>query len=331
MGPRRPCNYQRSWWALGRQGRATWGDGPRGPVGRVSATWWGPDHTHLTADAAAAVTGAGPTSTPTSTWHLATVPRADRTHGWIRGSAAARLPCPIPSRMPSCQILALHAHFAPRSDTKSASIDHNLSTVPQCKASKRLGQQLVLLLPRSPADTTRWLEEKCAALVVMPTRCLVSRAGTYVRAFVWWQACRNEYGCVRSSVRLYAHRPGMCCVSLLPELLARHSIYTARQKGNYYLFILFYLFWFTFPVCRAGVNSIPNTHSAPGPAVHACTASSWTSLSVWANAAAAAAPRSADCSAGHLAEPAGALDETRERETAQPKATNFLPANVRVN
>lgn len=57
MGPRRPCNYQRSWWALGRQGRATWGDGPRGPVGRVSATWWGPDHTHLTADAAAVVTG----------------------------------------------------------------------------------------------------------------------------------------------------------------------------------------------------------------------------------------------------------------------------------
>jgi hypothetical protein len=69
--------------------------------------------------------------------------------------------------------------------------------------------------------------------------------------------------------RVYAHRPGMCCVSLLPELLARHSIYTARQKGNYYLFI-FFLFWFTFPVCRAGVNSIPNTHSAPGPAVHAC-------------------------------------------------------------
>jgi hypothetical protein len=68
--------------------------------------------------------------------------------------------------------------------------------------------------------------------------------------------------------------------------------------------------------------------------MHACMqrapASSWTSLSVWANAAAAAAPRSADCSAGHLAEPAGALDETRERETAQPKATNFLPAMDRI-
>lgn len=157
-GPRRPCNYQRSWWALGRQGRATWGDGPRGPVGRVSATWWGPDHTHLTADAAAAVTGAGPTSTPTSTWHLATVPRADRTHGWIRGSAAARLPCPIPSRMPSCQILALHAHFAPRSDTKSACLERpqsiHSSTV-QSK-QKRLGQQQLILLPRrSPADTIR--------------------------------------------------------------------------------------------------------------------------------------------------------------------------------
>jgi hypothetical protein len=63
-------------------------------------------------------------------------------------------------------------------------------------------------------------------------------------------------------------------------------------------------------------------------------ASPWTSLPVWANAAAAGSSQQQhdlQCrSPGHLAEPAGALDEMRERETAQPKATNFLPAMDRI-
>jgi hypothetical protein len=117
MGPRRPCNYQRSWWALGRQGRATWGDGPRGPVGRVSATWWGPDHTHLTADAAVT----GPAQPP----HLRGTSR--RCRGRTGPTAGSEDPRPRASQSQQNAIAIMPdlgaAHFAPRSDTKSACLE----------------------------------------------------------------------------------------------------------------------------------------------------------------------------------------------------------------
>lgn len=134
MGPRRPCNYQRSWWALGRQGRATWGDGPRGPVGRVSATWWGPDHTHLTADAAVT----GPAQPP----HLRGTSR--RCRGRTGPTAGSEDPRPRASHVPfpaechharSWRCMLTLRRGAIRK--VPASRDPNLSTVPQCKASKK--------------------------------------------------------------------------------------------------------------------------------------------------------------------------------------------------
>lgn len=149
---------------------------------------------------------------------------------------------------------------------------------------------------------------------------------------------RNEYGFVRSRVRPQTQH--VLCFAAPRIIGPAQHLYSASERRL--LFI--YFFWFGLLSLCAVPALIPYPfRPRPGRAcMHAegrtCmhAAPPWPCIVVDLSVCLGKCSSSSTiCSAGHLAEPAGALDETRKRETAQPKG-HQLPAchgpdNVRVN